>query len=376
MSAYFTKNKPKVALVADWLTSVGGAESVVGVFHEMFPDAPIFTSVYDNTKHDWLNEADVRTSFLQKVPFAKKHHQWFIKLMPYAFEQMDLNEFDLVISSSHSCAKGVITRPDTLHVSYCHTPMRYVWESHHDYIQRYLNSDDSSFLTFLAKYQLHRLRTWDRIAADRVDVYLANSNCVANRIRKYYRRDAHVVHPPVNLGKFSNLNLSGKYFLAIGRLISYKRFDLLIEAFNKSGLPLKIVGEGREYANLKKMSLSNIEFAGFVKDSQLNHVYSMAKAVLFPQYEDFGIVPLEAMACGKPVIAYNKGGVAETVLDGKTGIMFNDQTVSSLSDAIDKFNQTDFDSNFIAEYAQNFSTEKFKQKIYSILNHYIPANVL
>lgn len=350
----------RIAIVADWLTSFGGAEYVVSVFHELFPQAPIFTSVCDFKKHPWLLHSDIRTSFLQKIPFIQHRHQWAVSLMPYVFEQFDFSEYDLVISSSHSCAKGIITSPHTVHVCYCHTPMRYVWEGSHDYVRRYLHS---KFFIYCAQSQLHSLRKWDRLAADRVDMFLANSHCVADRIKKYYRRDATVVYPPVDISSFSLSHASGDYYLAVGRLIPYKRFDLLIETFNHLQLPLKIVGVGYEYKKLKKMAGNRVEFLGFIDKTELSHVYAQAKGLVFPQYEDFGIVPIEAMAVGRPVIAYGKGGVCESVIEEKTGIFFYEQSVNALSDVIRRFEQMNFNHEYISLNAQRFSVDNFKTSI-------------
>lgn len=354
----------KVALVCDWLTDMGGAERVILALHKLFPDAPIYTSVFNSKNLKEFEGLEVIFSFLNKMPFAKKHHRWFLKFMPYAFEQFDLSGYDLVISSSHSCAKGIITKPETLHISYCHTPMRYVWDDYLTYIKQYrLNK-----VAFkLVLNMLHDIRLWDRLAADRVDYFVANSKFVKKRIAKYYRRNADVIYPPVDVSKFEVSNKEGDYFLAIGRLIPYKRFDLLVSTFNRLKLPLKIVGTGREYKNLKKEAGSNIEFLGYVSEKKRNSLLINCKALIFPQCEDFGITPLEAAACGKPVIAYRGGGALETVTS-ETGIFFDEQTVFSLSKAIRTFDSQKFNPKKIRKWAEKFSLEIFEEKMIDYLN--------
>lgn len=354
----------KVAIVCDWLTDMGGAERVILALHRLFPDAPIYTSIFNSKNLKEFKDLEVIPSFLNKMPFARKHHRWFLKLMPYAFEQFDLSDYDLVISSSHSCAKGIITKPETLHISYCHTPMRYVWDDYLAYIKQYrLNK-----VAFkLVLNMLHDIRMWDRLAADRVDHFVANSKFVKKRIKKYYRRNADVIYPPVDVSKFKISNKSGNYFLAIGRLIPYKRFDLLVSTFNRLKLPLKIVGTGREYKSLKKEARSNIEFSGYVSEKRRNSLLMNCKALIFPQCEDFGITPLEAAACGKPVIAYSSGGALETV-NSETGVFFDEQTVFSLSKVVRSFDSRKFDPKKIRKWAEKFSVEVFEERMIDYLN--------
>jgi glycosyltransferase involved in cell wall biosynthesis len=351
----------KIAIVCDWLTNQGGAEHVVWTMHEMFPSAPIYTSIYNKEKLPQFKDADVRTSFLQKRPFAKTHHQWFLNAMPRAFEEFDLKEYDIVLSSAHSCAKGVITKPETVHMSYCHTPMRYAWDESHEYINK------SPFPGFLKQWYIphaiKKIRLWDRLAADRVEYFIANSKYIQKRIKKYYERDSTVIYPPVETGRFSISPEIGDYFLAVGRLIQYKRFDLIVETFNQLGLPLKIVGEGPEYKKLKSIAKSNIEFLGFVSEEELPKLYSQAQALIFPQREDFGIVPVESMASGRPVIAFQEGGAKETVIDGMTGIFFEEQTIESLSNAIQQFQHTTFVPEKIRQHALQFDTARFKREM-------------
>ncbi|MFA5842403.1 MAG: glycosyltransferase [Candidatus Gracilibacteria bacterium] len=353
---------PRIAIVCDWLTSRGGAERVILALHELFPEAPIYTSIYDAERFPELKNVEVYTSFLQKFPGAKHHHPWYIVGMPLAFESFDFRDYDLVISSSHSCAKGIITKPGTLHLSYCHSPPRYLWDNSHEYVEQY---PWPNFLkkTIIPPY-LHRLRLWDRAAAERVDRYSANSECVEQRIRKYYRRESEVIYPPVDLGDFMPQDRKkGDYFLAVGRLTAYKRFDLLVEAFNELHLPLKIVGVGNSEKSLKKMAHSNIEFLGRVSEEELNQLYLGAKAFLFPQLEDFGITAVEAMAHGCPVIAFEGGGALETVKNKVSGLFFKEQTVASLKEAISKFSELEFKPEKVRKEAERFGTEIFMEKM-------------
>lgn len=358
--------QPKVALVCDWLTNFGGAERVIEQFHLMFPEAPIFTSLYVPEKMSAFKNADVRTSYLQKIPGARYKHQFFLSFYPRVFESFDLSEYDIVISSSHSCAKGVVTKPSTLHICYCHSPMRYAWDGAHQFIKDYpLNS---LLKNFIVPPLIHKLRIWDRMSADRVDYYLANSKLVQSRIEKYYRRDSEVLNPPVDTKQWSGSGFDGGYYLAVGRMTPYKRFDLLVEAFNELGDDLVLVGEGPDFERLKGMAKENIRFMGRVSDEELLGVYLGARAFLFPQYEDFGITPLEAMSCGKPVIAYKKGGSLDTVVAGKTGVFFKEQTVDSLLKAINGFEEKEFDPEVIRKYAEKFGSEIFRERMFDFVN--------
>jgi glycosyltransferase involved in cell wall biosynthesis len=349
-----------VAIVCDWLTSPGGAEKVVFELHTIFPDAPIYTSIYNPEKFPEFANADIRTSFLQNLPKAQKKHQWYLPMMPIAFENFDLSEYDVVISSSHSCAKGIITRPETIHISYCHSPPRYLWDNSHEYIKEYgMNKVVKKFSSRI----LHKLRIWDRTAAERVDHYIANSKHVKKRIAKYYQRDAHVIYPPVDIRRFRKRKDKKTFFLAVGRLTAYKKFELLVDTFNELEDSLVIVGNGEERKRLEKKANQNIAFFGYVTDEKLRTLLQDAQALIFPQLEDFGIVPLEAMACGTPVIAYDAGGAQETVIDGETGILFKKQTVSRLKQAIEKFPTIEFDHKIIRAQAEKFSQKTFRDTI-------------
>lgn len=353
----------RIALVHDYLNQFGGAERVLEAFCEIFPDAPIYTLIYDPKKMKGaFSERKIRTSFLQKIPFAKSKHRIFPLLMPVAVEQFDLSDYDIVLSDSASFAKGIITKPETLHICYCHTPLRYAWDDSHKYIEEFgLPKIIKRFIPFFMNY----IRIWDKEAALRVDKFICNSNFVAKRIKKYYSRDAEVIYPPVDTKNFllSPAKSWGSYFLMVGRLLAYKRFDIAAKAFNKLGKPLKIIGDGPEEKKLKKISNKNIEFLGEISREKLKNYYQNCLALIFPQEEDFGIVPLEAMACGKPIIAYRGGGALESIQDGETGIFFNEQTVDSLIGAINRFHPEKFDAQTIRAHALKFDKEIFKKNI-------------
>lgn len=348
--------RPKIAIVCDWLTDMGGAERVILALHLLYPDAPIYTSIYNRPNLPQFAEADVRTSFLQKMPGATRRHQRYLAQMPLAFESFDLDDYDVVISSAHSCAKGVITKPDTLHVSYCHSPPRYLWDGSHRYVEEY--PWPRLLKRTLIPSMLHDLRVWDRAAADRVDVYVANSNYVAARIEKYYRRESTVIHPPVELTLFEPSERED-FYLAVGRLIPYKKFDLIVEAFNRLKKPLKIVGVGNQLNALKKLASPSVEFLGAVPEHQLRELYRSARALIFPQVEDFGITPLEAMGGGCPVIAFAGGGALETVKDRESGLFFHEQTVEALEQAVLDFEGMSFDTAKVRAQAELFDSKVF-----------------
>ena len=353
----------KVAIVADWLTSRGGAERVILNFAELFPRADIYTSVFKAAAFPELRGRRVVTSYLQRSPLRYKQ-QLLPALRPAVFESFDLDAYDLVISSSHAEAKGVITKPETLHICYCHTPTRYYWSHYH----RYLRARQLGILDPLVKLVMpslvHRLRIWDRVAADRVDSFIANSQNTAARIKKYYERGSTVIYPPVDFARFQSESAPGDFYLIVGRQIEYKRTDIAVEAFNQLGLPLKIIGEGPEVARLKRLATSpNIEFLGRLTDDETTAYFLRCKAVLFPQEEDFGIVPLEAMAAGKPVIAFSAGGALETVIEGQTGIFFSEQTPTSLTDAVQRFERMSFSPGAAREHARQFDNVEFKRQI-------------
>lgn len=351
----------KVAIVCDWLTVFAGAERVVLELHELFPNAPIYTTLYNKENCPHFAKAEIHESRLRFIPGARHFHRVLLPLMPKAFETMDLDEFDLVISSCHSTSKGILTAPHTLHVCYCHSPIRYIWDQSHSYQAQF-----KSFSPFkwLFTPMLNRLRVWDRLAAERVDVYVANSAYVGQRIQKYYGRESTVIAPPVDLFKFStNESEREDSYLAVGRLIPYKRFDLILDACEKAGKKLKIIGTGPSMKALQKRAGKGVEFLGKISDEALKAEYQKAKALIFPQLEDFGIVPLEAMACGTPVIAYKKGGALETVTENVSGLFFEQQNVDSLVDALHRFETRSWDPVEVAKSVERFSSARFKAEL-------------
>lgn len=351
----------KIALVHDYLVQYGGAERVLECFTELFPYAPIYTLVYDKeAMHGIFKNKDIRTSYLQRLPFARKRHRFFPPLMPLAIEQFEFSKYDIVLSDSASYAKGIITNPETLHICYMHTPMRYAWDDCQKYTQ------DFGFPNLIKRFvpfAMNYIRLWDKSSADRVDKFIANSNFVAKRIKKYYRKNADVINPPVSINDFHISKKRSNYFLMVGRLIAYKRHDIAIKAFNKLGLPLKIIGRGPEMKRLKKLAGPNIEFLGRVPEKDLPKYYAECQAFIFPQEEDFGIVAMEAMASGRPLIAYHGGDIPEHMEEGKTGIFFYDQSPTGIIEAVKKFRDEDYDPEYIRSRSLKFDREIFKGKI-------------
>ncbi len=350
-----------IAIVHDWLTNMGGSERLVVNFKEIYPEAPIYTSIYNSDKlDDELKNIDVRTSFLQNKRNAKTNHQKYFPFMPAAFESFDLNGYDIVLSSSTCCAKGVITNPNTMHVCYCNSPMRYGWEFYYEYAN---DPKIGKFKKIFLKYFMNYMRIWDLASSNRVDYFIANSENVARRIWKHYKRESVVIHPAVRTNKFEISDVNEDYFLIMSRLVPYKRIDLAIEAFNELGLPLIVIGNGSELEKLKGMAKDNIKFLGRQPDEVIKGYYSKCRAFIFPGEEDFGITPLEAQASGRPVIAFGKGGALETVVEGKTGTFFQTQTKDALKDAVNKFIMMSFNKEEIRAHALEFDEEVFKKKI-------------
>lgn len=349
----------KVALVHDWLVGRGGGERVLYDIHTLFPDAPIYTSVYDQDKApEWCKECDIRTTYIQKWPGAKSHHKLLLSFMPKAWEALDLTEYDLVISCCASCCKGVITRPDALHVCYSFSPTRYVWDLYYDYLE-----NTNAIKRFFMKRMIHKVRLWDFQAAQRVDHFAADSNFVGSRIKKYYRRDFTTIYPGTRINEYPITEMPDDYYLVVARFVRYKRVDLAIEACNQLKKKLVVIGSGgEEEERLKKLAGDTVEFLGRVSDEEMERYYSRAKAFLFPGIEDYGITPVEAMSAGVPVLAFGKGGALETVQEGKTGLYFHDQTVSGLVHCIEEFerNGVAYSRQQIHDYSLNFSDEIFK----------------
>jgi glycosyltransferase involved in cell wall biosynthesis len=353
----------RVAIVHDSFTQDGGAERVALALRELWPDATVFTLLYDRRAWGTRVGGDVRASFLDRVPLAHSRYRWMMPLMPAAIESLDLRGFDLVVSSTSAFAKGVIVDPGTAHVCYCHTPTRYLWNDRHDYAEAAVPAMARPLIPFALK----RLRAWDAQAAARPDRFVANSATVAARIRRYYGRAADVVHPPVDVARFaSTARTQGGYFLAGGRLVPYKRMDLVVSASNALGMPVKVFGDGPEMPRLRRMAWNNVEFLGKVDDDAKAELYAGATAYLHPQEEDFGITAVEAMAAGCPVIAYRGGGATETMVDGVTGTFFARQDWHDLAEAMRTFRPEAYDSARIREHAQHFGGEAFARRMRQI----------
>lgn len=356
----------RVALIHDHLTQYGGAERVLEAFQAIWPDAPTYTLKYDpEIMGSTFAHKVIRTSFLERLPFARRAFRWFLPLMPMATESYDLSEFDVIISNSSAFSKGVITAPHALHICYCHTPTRYLWSDSGSYVEELRVP---GFIKAALPFLLHKLRTWDQLAAQRVDTFIANSETVQRRIQKYYRRDSEVIYPPVDIEKFNISNEPKTYFLTGGRLVAYKRFDIVVDAFTKIGKPLKIFGTGPEEAELKRRAGKNIEFLGRVSDDERARLFAGAIAFINPQEEDFGITPVESMAAGRPVIAYRRGGALETVVDGLSGVFFDEQSWEELADTVLHFDDKQFQTDKIRAHAEQFSTKIFRKKIYDLVH--------
>lgn len=350
----------KVAIVHDWLTAMGGAEKVIIELHKIFPNAPIYTSVVDYEKIDPIfKEMDIRTTFIQKLPFSKKKYNRYLPLFPIAFESLDLSEYDLILSSTTSIgAKGVLRNSSSIHICYCNTPPRYTWDFYHEYL-----ASAGRIQRMVIPILMHYLRTYDQLSSSRVDYYIANSTNVKERISKIYNKSSTVIHPPVDVEYYQLSEEKEDYYFIVSRLVPYKRIDLAIEACNKLRKNLVVIGHGEEFEKLKQLAGPTITLLGYQTDEQIKEYMQKSKAFLFPGFEDFGIAPVEAQACGKPVIAFGKGGALDTVLPEKTGILFNEQTVDALCEAILKFETMEFNAQEIRQHAENFSRKNFRENI-------------
>jgi len=351
----------KTAIVHDHLAQDGGAERVAQVLQEIFPQSPTYTLVYNKKNaHPEFADKKIHTSFIQKIPLGVSAYEWFITLMPSATEHFNLNSFDLIISSTSFSAKGVITPPNAIHICYCHTPTRFLWTDSHQYVE---DLKHNFAIRKILPFVLPKLRLWDRIAAERVDHFIANSIEVQKRIKKYYNRTSTVIYPPVETQKYKIADQIDNYFLAGGRLVGYKRFDLLINAFNRLNMPLIIFGDGPQLNKLKKIAKPNIKFLGKISETKKIDLLGHCKAFLNPQIEDFGITAIEAMASGRPVIAYRAGGALETVREHETGEFFDEQTWEALADKIIRFNHRNYNSLEIKKHAEQFDKEIFIKNI-------------
>jgi glycosyltransferase involved in cell wall biosynthesis len=360
----------RVAIVHYWLLHYAGGERVVSALLELFPQADLFTLGANEETRARFATHRVTTTFLQRVPGSHRYHQYLLPLCPFALEQFDLRGYDLVISSESGPAKGVITAPGTLHISYCHSPMRYIWDMYHEYA----NGEDMKGLTrFVFKAVAHYLRMWDLASAFRVDHFIANSNNTSARIWKHYRRDAAVIHPPVDVASGYVAESLGDYYLVVSRLADYKRTDLAVHACTRLRRSLRVVGIGPQYRRLKKLAGPTVEFLGELTDAQKNQQYAHCRALLFPGEEDFGIVPVEAQSFGRPVIAYARGGALETVVglypgdaaspENYTGVFFRAQSVESLTEAILAFEAVEgrFSPSLMRANAERFATAHFRR---------------
>ena len=359
----------KVAIVHDWLVNYGGAERVVEAFLKIFPDADIFTLVYDEKKMGKIFPKEkIHASFVQKIPMASKLYTKMLPLMPKAFESFDFSSYDLVFCSSSSCAKGVITLPSVPHIAYIHSPMRYAWDQFFDYQKR----TNKLVAHFMSKF-MPGIRLWDFVSSQRIDKLIANSNFIKRRIKKYWNLEADVIYPPVDTARLApNGKPSEDFYVVFSRFVPYKRIDLAISACGELGRKLVVIGGGAQEKELKILAskyknAKEIKFTGRISDDEVKDYLQRCRAMIFSAEEDFGIVPVEAQACGRPVIAFAKGGALETVIDGKTGVFFEKQETTSVIEAIRKFETLDknnvFNSSEIAAHAQNFSSERFCEEI-------------
>ncbi len=369
----------KKALVHDWYSVYAGAEKCVESFTKIWEDFDLYSLI------DFLNDDDrqiilkgkrANTSFIQKLPKAKERYRNYLPLFPFAIEQFDLSEYELILSSSHAVAKGVLTRPDQLHISYVYSPIRYAWDLYFQYINE--SGLDKGLKGFLARYFLHKIRLWDYSTANRVDHYIAISRYIAKRIEKTYGKKAEVIYPPVDTDAFNIANTTENYYITSSRMVPYKKIDLIVEAFSKTDKKLLVIGTGPDFEKIKNKATPNIDILGFVETKEMIELTQRAKAFVFAAEEDFGIAPIEAQACGVPVIAYAKGGALETVIgdtngiikQNHTGIFFKEQTIDSIVKAIDAVekNYEKFDKETIRKNALRFSRERFEREFEELIN--------
>jgi len=366
------EKKLKIALVHDFLVHFGGAEKVLEVLCEMYPEAPIYTLLYDEKEmRGKFSGKDIRTSFLQKFPkFLKKRYRWLLPLMPTAPETFDLRDFDLVISSSGAWSKGIVTRLNTIHISYLHSPMRYAWDSSEEYLRQ---QNKSKSMNFISRIFLNYIRIWDKVAADRPDYLVANSEYTKTRIKKYYGKESVVIYPPATNDQESNNNdqKNTKYFLIVSRLAPYKKIDMVVGAFNKLELPLIVIGDGPQKKYLESIAGKNVKIIGWQPEEKIRDYYLKSRAFLFAGVDDFGIAPVEAMFYGVPVLAIREGGVMETVIEGETGEFFDAATPEVISDCVRRFIEKEkvYDKQAIIDRAGEFSKERFIRKFKEFLDN-------
>ena len=359
----------KKALIHDWFSVYAGAEKCVESFTNIWDDFEVYSLI------DFLNDEDRKTilkgkkaltSFVQNFPKAQSKYRNYLPFFPLAIEQFDLSEYDVILSSSHAVAKGVLTHSNQLHISYVHTPIRYAWDLYHQYLKE--SGLNKGLKGKLAKYFLHKIRMWDYTTANRVDHYIANSNYIARRIKKVYGKEATVIYPPVDVEKFELCESKDEYYFTMSRMVPYKKIDLIVETFSKTDKKLIVAGAGPDMQKIKNFAGDNVELVGFVSDEEAIEYMQKAKCFVFAAEEDFGIVPVEAQACGTPVICLGKGGTKETVVDGVTGVHFEEQTVESLLKAIKKFEILEFNPQEIRKHSLKFSKERFEKEIEEFVN--------
>lgn len=366
----------KTAIVHEWLTKCAGSEKVLEQIVHLFPDSDIYSlcDFLPDSERGFLKEKNITTSFIQKIPFARKRYRELLPLMPIAIKGFDLSSYDLIISNAHSVAKGVRKYPGQLHICYCHTPMRYVWDLQHQYLKGI--GCDRGLRSLTVKTLFNRIRRWDLITSRNVDHLVTNSRYIRNRIQRAYHRDAQVIYPPVDIHSFFLSQRKDDFFVTVSRMVPYKRVDIIVEAFSRSGHPLVVIGDGPALGKIMKQAKKNIQFMGHLKDDVLRIYLEKARALIYAAEEDFGIVPVEAQACGTPVIAFGQGGVTETVVPLKrglgsssqssppTGIFFELQTPDSLIDAVKEFesHEDEFDAETIRNNVVKFETERFRRE--------------
>jgi glycosyltransferase involved in cell wall biosynthesis len=363
--------KMKVAIVHYWLTGMRGGEKVIDALCGTFPQANLFTHVYvPEAVSETIRRHDVATTFINALPRAARWYKNYLPLMPMALEQLDLRGYDLIISSESGPAKGIVAPPGSLHICYCHSPMRYVWNMYHDYRDR-----SGPLKRMLMTPFAHYLRMWDAQSASRVDHYIANSKNVAGRIHRYYGRNSDVIHPPVDVDAFEVVGEDelDDYYLMVGELVAYKRPDLAVRAFNQMGLRLIIIGGGEMLAEIRRLAGPTVTVMGAQPFDVLRHHYARCRALIFPGEEDFGIVPVEAMASGRPVIAYGRGGATETVIPNLSGLLFSSQSVEGIVEAVDRFRASKFEPARLVQHARTFSTDRFVTRMSAHIEKFVQA---
>jgi len=362
----------KVALVHEWLTVIGGSEKVFREITSLFPEADIYTLVAkeDTISNLSLNSRRITTSFIQKLIFSKTKYRSYLPLFTLAIEQFDLSEYDLIISSSHAVAKGVLVNASQIHICYCHSPIRYAWDLHYEYLKG--TGLNKGLKGILVKYFLHRIRQWDIISSNRVDYFIANSEYISKRIKKIYNRESNVIYPNVAVEQFEAIQQKEDFYVTCSRFVPYKKIDVIVEAFKlMPDKKLIVIGDGPDFKRIRKMASPNVTLMGYQPFEVLKYYLSKAKAFVFAAEEDFGIISVEAQACGTPVIAFGKGGSTETVINGKTGVFFYEQSTEAIKNAVCVFEKNVGDFNYIeiAKHASTFSTERFRKEFISFVEN-------